>query len=723
MKEGLDISLIDMTKEVLQLFDNPIGFYKLKDRIEKDYNITIEDFDLRDILSDMGKDNIVYRDDKTDRYILMSNSKDFIKGELDLLNSGNAYLINPDRNKSDIFIPREKTNKALNGDIVWVRITSPASKDKKPEGEVFKIVEREKSNIVGEIVNQKGKLVFQPNDHKYNHIKIPQAEVDKCVEGEIVCIKVSSDFSSLVGKIEAHLGHKDDAGIDVKKECAKHGVFDKFSDKAMEQAESLPTEVLPEDKVGRKDYTSMEIFTIDGADTKDIDDAISLEVKDGYYYLGVHIADVSNYVTLKSPLDEDAYERGTSTYPANYVIPMLPHILSNGICSLNEGVERLALSVIMKIDSNGRVISSDIDKSVIKSKKKMTYDNVNQVIEHNIIPEGYEPFADTLKSMHELAHIIRKSRINTGALDFDLDEAKIYCDEDGVPTKVIKRTRGEGEKLIEDFMIAANETVATSIKYMDLPSIYRCHDKPGEEKLQEFYQFCEVNGQHINAMKEITPREFQSLIKSLTFEDDEVRKIFFAKAVRTQAHADYRTDAKMGHFGLGCTGNISYTHFTSPIRRYPDLQIHRLVKDYLIDGNLDKKVVDYYSANLDEVCKQVSDRERESEQAERDVFKMLAAQYMENHVGEKFNVIVTDVSSLGMYVTMENCIEGLVPIISLTDDRYEYLEDKFCIIGKNTKTCYRLGDRLFVQCTKASKELKQIDFEIAKETEENIDGE
>ena len=663
---------------------------------------------LQEVLEECQKEFTVYLT-KKNKYILYVNCPNFRKGVISVNKKGFGFLINKTPGEEDIHISADNLNKALDDDFVLVEVID----ESKWEGKVICILKRDKKNIVGEIKNDKGKLYFEPLDPRAGNVKVPQDQIDNCVEGEIVCVKLSSDFKKCNADIVEHLGHKDDAGMDVLAECAKYDIFDKFPEEAMEQAEEMATEVDEKDRIGRKDLTNEMIFTIDGADTKDIDDAISLEVKDGYYYLGVHIADVSYYVTEGSPLDQEALRRGTSTYPANYVIPQLPHKLSNGICSLNEGVDRCAISCVMKIDSRGRTVSSDIFPSIIRSNKKMTYTNVNEIIEKDNIPEGYEPFADTLKSMQELAHIIRNDRTQRGASDFDIDESKVVCDENGKPIEISTRVRGEGERLIEDFMIAANEAVATTIYYMQLPGIYRVHDVPNEEKLQDFIHFCELNGQHLTGMKSINPREYQKLLNQLHVDDDKLAQIFKSKAVRAMAKAVYQTD-NIGHFGLA---SKCYTHFTSPIRRYPDLETHRLLRTYLFEHKLDERTINYYGSHLDEICQQSSEREQASAKAEREVNKMKMAEYMEDHIGEEFQVMVTDVTGTGMFCAIDNGIEGFVPVQSLKGDYFEYIEDLMCLMGKSTKKRYNIGDRLFVKCTRASKEEKQIDFELVKDLE------
>ncbi len=652
---------------------------------------------------------------KKNKYILYVNCPNFRKGTLSLNKKGFGFVI-PDNkietNEEDIYIPAAAINKALDDDYVLVEIVNESRR----EGKILKILHRDKKNIVGEIKNNNGHLYFEPYDSNITNLDIPQAEIDACVEGEIVCVVLSSDLKKRIANIKMHVGHKDDPKIDILAECAKFDVCDEFPEEVMKQVAEIPQEVLPEDKVGREDLTDKMIFTIDGADTKDIDDAISVEVKDGYYYLGVHIADVTYYVLENSPLDLEAYKRGTSTYPASFVIPMLPHELSNGICSLNEGKERLAMSCFMKINSKGEIVSSEVKETVIKSRKKMTYDAVNSIIERNETPEGYEEFEDTLKIMQELAHIIRNRRTMKGASDFDTDEIKVVCDQKtGRPLKIVKRERGEGEKLIEDFMVAANEAVASLFFYMMLPLIYRCHDLPSEEKLQEFIHLCTIYGIDLPKMKSTKPKEFQKLLDKIDEADPELAKLLKQKAIRVMAKARYQTD-NIGHYGLALE---NYAHFTSPIRRLPDDEVHRAIRTFLIQHKIDPKTIEYYTRRFEDRALQSSEREKASQDAERAVDKLKMAEYMNNyieeHPDEELQAVVSDVHPDGLYVVIDGLnVEGLIPIKTLGPD-FVFSEDYYCIISKGNKTRYSLGNRLSVKCTRASKADKKIDFELVKD--------
>ena len=486
----------------------------------------------------------------------------------------------------------------------------------------------------------------------------------------------------------------------------------------MKQTEQIPITIENESFENRRDLRNELIFTIDGDDTKDIDDAISLKIlENGNYELGVHIADVSYYVTEESALDKEAYDRGTSVYLADRVIPMLPHKLSNGICSLNEGEDRFTISCVMEIDNKGKVISYDIFESIICSKKKMTYKNVNKILEENIVPKGYEKFEQTLKDMLKLAHILRKMKENRGYIDFGIDEAKIIVDDKGKAVDVVKRYRGEGENLIEDFMIAANETVATHIYYMDLPFVYRIHGEPNEEKIDRFISFISILGYKINGkIKDVKPTTIKFILEQL--KDKEEYHILSSMMLRSMQKAVYDKN-NIGHFGLG---SKCYTHFTSPIRRYPDLTVHRLLRKYLFKNQINKEVTEYWDNKLIYLTEHSSKKERDSVDCEREVDDMKKAEYMMNHIGEEYDGIISSVTSFGMFVELENLIEGLIRIEDLPNDNYVYDEATFSIRGDKNKRGYRLGDKVRIKVVQANKEAKTIDFVLAKQGEEDGDN-
>ena len=468
-------------------------------------------------------------------------------------------------------------------------------------------------------------------------------------------------------------------------------------------------EVLPEEYHDRRDLRDQMIFTIDGDDTKDIDDAISIEkFANGHYKLGVHIADVSYYVKEGSPLDNEAMERGTSVYLVDRVIPMLPHELSNGICSLNPNVDRLAISCVMEFDSTGKQLNYEIFPSVIKSRIQMTYKKVNSILEKNVVPEGYEPYAENLREMAELATILRKAKVRRGYINFDIDEAKILVDENCKPTEITVRERGVGENLIEDFMIAANECVATHIYFMNLPFIYRVHEVPKEEKIRSFLGFVSNLGYSIPGdIKDTKPTTMQRILKAL--EDKPEYKILSSLLLRCMQKAVYKP-VNLGHYGLAST---CYTHFTSPIRRYPDTTVHRLLRTYLFENKIDNATIRKWEEKLVYVADHSSDRERASVDCEREVEDMKMAEYMEKHIGEEFKGMISSVTNFGMFVELENLIEGLVHITSLKGF-YNYDETSQSLLGEKNGDKYTIGDNVLVKVVAASKEEKFIDFEIIK---------
>lgn len=665
--------------------------------------------ELEDTLDELYNENIVYKTNKG-KYILYKNCSNFKLGKLEINKKGYGFVILP--NEKDIFIAKENLNGAVNEDFVLAEL------DKKDvtEGRVVRILNRNLKNLVGEIIHKDDETFLDLDDDKKNlEVVLDKSSSKGLVDGTKVLVTLIKELrkNRYYGRVVTVIGHKDDPGVDIKTVAYKHGIFDEFSKEANEQAESLPDEVLEEEKKGRKDLTGLEIFTIDGADTKDIDDAISLSKEGSNYRLGVHIADVSHYVTLNSPLDIDAYSRGTSSYLADSVIPMLPHKLSNGICSLNPNVERLAITCDMLINPKGDVIEYDIYPSLIKSRLKMTYEKVNNLLLRNKVDVEYESFKDTLFLMNELAHILRRHKIDKGYIDFDLDEAKIVVDKDKKVIGIEKRVREDGECLIEDFMIVANETVASHIYNMDLPFIYRTHDEPSTEKIDQFLKLISLMGYHVNGkFKNVTPKDMQRILEEL--HDKPEVKILSSMLLRSMKKAVYQKE-NIGHFGLA---SACYTHFTSPIRRYPDLIVHRLLRTYLFEHDLSEETIGYWNTNLVSIAEQASEREQQSVEAEREVDDMKMAEYMEGKIGEEFEGIIDTVTNFGFFVQLDNLIEGLVHINTLKGDFYHYVEEQLCLIGENTKKIYRIGDKIKVKCVGASKEARTIDFVIVEGEED-----
>ena len=616
-----------------------------------------------------------------------------------------------DGEDKDYYVSRENVGEAINGDEVVIKVLD----ESRHEAAVLRVNKRNLSDIlVGEFYKRDGKNYLKLDDDKLNIIvEIPDEYAKGAVTGHKVVVKVENNVTKsnyYQGKIIRILGHKDDPGVDILSIAARYQISDIFPEGVLEELKNIPDEVSSSELNGRRDLTSEVIFTIDGDDTKDIDDAISIKkLENGNYLLGVHIADVSHYVKEGTALGDEAYARGTSSYLANTVIPMLPHKLSNGICSLNPNVIRLTISCVMEIDDSGKLVNSDIFESYIKSRKQMTYKNVNKILNENIIPEGYAEFADDLRLMAELSKIIRKRKLEKGYIDFDVPEPKIITDENGKAIDIQKRVQDTGENLIEDFMIMANETVASTISYMDLPFIYRVHGLPDEDKIKNFMHFINILGYKVHAnMRNITPKVIQNILGQL--KDKKEYNILSSMLLRSMQKAIY-DNVNIGHFGLA---SKFYTHFTSPIRRFPDLTVHRLLRTYLFNHNIDSQIIDYYNSTLPEVAKHSSEREMAATQCERDVDDMKMAEYMEAHIGEVYNGIISTVTNYGIYVELPNLVEGMIKIDELEDDYYFYDESTFSLVGKHSKKRYMLGDSIKITVDSVLKEKGLINFKPYK---------
>ena len=605
------------------------------------------------------------------------------------------------------YIDKRNMNDAIHGDTVVMEIINP----EKREAKVIKILNRSVKQVVGEFVYRKNRCFLILDDDKLNiKIDIDKDKTMGAMDGHKVLVKIINHKKDDIykGEVIKILGHKNDPGIDILSIVASLGISDTFSQELLEEVEKLPYEVSEDEIKGRVDLRDRIIFTIDGDDTKDIDDAISItKLENDNYMLGVHIADVSHYVKEDSLIEKEAYTRGTSVYLADRVIPMLPHKLSNGICSLNPEVDRLTLSCEMEIDPNGKIVDKKIFESVIRSRKQMTYKNVNKILEENIIPEGYEEYVPYLRMMKDLAKILRTEKINRGYIEFDIDEAKIVVDDNGTAIDVVRRYRGVGENLIEDFMIAANEAVASTIYYMDLPFVYRIHGEPSPEKIQNFVKLLKMLGYKLTQkVDKVTPKVVQEIIKDL--KDKKEFYVLSSLLLRSMQKAIYDPN-NIGHFGLA---SDCYTHFTSPIRRYPDLTVHRLLRKYLFLHKIDMDTVTYYENTLPSLTNDASEAEQNSIECERQVDDMKMAEYMLNHIGEEFDGIITGTTNFGMFVILDNLVEGLVRIDSLVNDRYFYDEETLSLVGSKDKRGYRLGDNVRIIVVAASKEKRTVDFEV-----------
>ena len=693
---------------ILKNSDRALDLYELHDMLH--INTVEEAKKLSDELRKLTDEVVVYHSNK-DKYMMLEKSH-LRKGVMRTNKKGFGF-VEVENMDDDIYVAQDNMNGAIHDDIVLVEITSKMNLDRL-EGRILKVIKRQVQRYIGEITfDAKGKGHIKLDDNKIKlNIEIPKDKTLNAVDGHKVVVELVKKLNNNLkyeGKVVEIIGHKNDPGVDILSIIYKYNINTVFPDDVKEEVANINMEVLPEEYHGRRDLRDQMIFTIDGDDTKDIDDAISIEkFANGHYKLGVHIADVSYYVKEGSPLDNEAMERGTSVYLVDRVIPMLPHELSNGICSLNPNVDRLAISCVMEFDSTGKQLDYEIFPSVIKSRIQMTYKKVNSILEKNVVPEGYEPYADTLREMSELATILRKAKVRRGYINFDIDEAKILVDENCKPTEITVRERGVGENLIEDFMIAANECVATHIYFMNLPFIYRVHEVPKEEKIRSFLGFVSNLGYSIPGdIKDTKPTTMQRILKSL--EDKPEYKILSSLLLRCMQKAVYKP-VNLGHYGLAST---CYTHFTSPIRRYPDTTVHRLLRTYLFENKIDNSTIRKWEEKLVYVADHSSDRERASVDCEREVEDMKMAEYMESHIGEEFDGMISSVTSFGMFVELDNLVEGLVPLRDMPDF-FVYDEERMTLTGEKSHVKYTIGERVRVKVVRASKEDKTIDFEIVK---------
>lgn len=712
-----------MREEILKLLENGKPLDMLE--ISKKLGYTREmDNVLAKTLTEMVNNYDLHLTNKKRYMLFKDNEKNdkYFKGKFMDTNSDYGF-VRVEGLTDDIFVHGSKTNGALNGDEVLVYVTKNAKGEKKTEGEIVKILNREVNNKVGEIYHYDGKIMVSLNDKKLKKLIYLDStpETRRLVDGDKVFVSFEGsrqDNDYIKAKFIKRIGHKDDPDIEIQSTLVEHGIEEEYSDEYLEELSKMPTEVRPKDTEGRRDLRKLLTVTIDGADTKDIDDAISIEIlPNGNIKLYVHIADVSYYVKENSVIDLVARERGNSTYADDSVCPMIHHQLSNGICSLWPDKDRLTITCEMEIDSNGKLVNSDIYESVINSSKKMTYEEVNQILDKDTVPEGYEPYADTLRKMNDLAHIIRKERESRGSIDFDTREPKIIRDDNRKPIGVTYRDTGSGQRLIEDFMVRANETVATTVCYMDLPFLYRIHGMPDAERLDKFMKILSGLGISINAdLSNISPKTIQTIVKELKKHRE--FRVLATKLLSCMDKAVYSPE-NIGHFALAI---MMYTHFTSPIRRYSDLMVHRMLRKYLFskDG-YSQENIEHFEQILGDIAVHISETERNSEDAEREADESRIAEVMENHIGEEFIGFVSGVTNYGIFVLLDsndenvNAAEGLIPYDSFGCDFQYDRELEIVKIGNNV---FKLGKEIRVRVERASKEAKEIDFGYVGDVDE-----
>ncbi|EOT43705.1 ribonuclease R [Enterococcus dispar] len=634
-----------------------------------------------------------------------------------------------DPEEDDVFIPKEATGYAMDGDTVAidiVKISDPFS-ERGAEGRVVAIRKRAVNQIVGEftlfdeteIAESDLYGSVKPKDKNFNGLRVlVAAEGIKPVDGSIVIVEIThypeKDYpTSIEGLVKQVIGHKNDPGMDILSIVISHGIPTRFPENVLAQADKVPDTINPADFPERKDRRDQLIVTIDGEDAKDLDDAVTVKkLANGHFFLGVHIADVSYYVTEGSPLDQEAYDRGTSVYLTDRVIPMIPQRLSNGICSLNPHVPRLTMSCEMEIDQTGKIVKHEIFPSIIQTAERMTYTAVNAIIEESNpeISKRYEELVPMFFEMAELHSILEQQRMQRGAVSFEDREAKVLVDENGQPQDIVLRSRGVGERLIESFMLAANETVAEHYNKLHLPFIYRIHEDPKEEKLQRFFDFAAALGMVVKHTKgTITPKDLQKVVADVA--DRPEAMVVNMMLLRSMQQAKY-SEHNAGHYGLAAD---YYTHFTSPIRRYPDLIVHRLIRSYAQDTS--KKMQTKWQDNLPEIAHHSSDMERRAVSCEREVDAMKKAEFMQAHIGEEFDGVISSITKFGIFIELPNTIEGMIHISNLKDDYFHFVEQQLALVGERTGMTFKIGQKVRVKVTNANPETREIDFELVSAEE------
>lgn len=668
--------------------------------------------ELREILEALEADGKIY----------LSKRGKYCKGEAKRLTGtfraslkGYGFVVTED-GEADIYIAEENTGGAFDGDRVEF-VLGRESQGRSREGKIVKIISRGLTKIVGTYQKRDGQnygFVLPDNRRFPCDIFIPAEKSMGAVSGHKVVAELMSygePGRNPEGKVTEIIGHINDPGTDIMSIVRGYDLPVEFSEKILNQAERVAKDVSEADMAGRKDIRSWQMVTIDGEDAKDLDDAVSLTKEGECYVLGVHIADVTNYVQENSAIDREARKRGTSVYLADRVIPMLPHRLSNGICSLNAGEDRLALSCIMTVNEKGIVTDHEIAETVIHVDERMTYTSVKKILEDEDAKERekYGRLVPMFERMRELSQILRGRRRRRGSIDFDFPETKLILDKEGKPLEIRPYDRNTATKIIEDFMLLANETVAEDYYWQELPFVYRTHEVPDEEKIRALATFINNFGYSMHVgVNEIRPKEIQKLLAKVENTPEEA--LICRLALRSMKQARYMPE-NIGHFGLAAN---YYTHFTSPIRRYPDLQIHRIIKDNL-RGRMDEDRIGHYHSILQEVTKHSSEMERRAEEAERETVKLKKVEYMEQYVGEEFEGVISGMTKWGMYVELDNTIEGMVHVSNMTDDHYDYYEDRYELAGAHTNKVYKLGQKIRIRVIGADRMLRTIDFEIAEE--------
>lgn len=671
-----------------------------------------DEAELLRLLDELLEEGRIYLTKKK-RYVCVDSKDGVVAGRLRCNAKGFfGFVICDEEAEADIFIPGEKLGDALDSDRVLVKIDNVNVKTKKREGHIIKVLERGNKIIVGVICKEKdGIFRLRPDNRQiYTKVRIlPENMMTAQLGARVACeITEYTENGKVYGRVVSVLGEEESLKSCIEGIIIENGIKQEFDEETLAEAENAPSVVTAADRADREDLRDMMIFTIDGDDARDFDDAVSLSIlNNGNYYLGVHIADVTHYVRAGSALDHEAFERGTSVYLADRVIPMLPKRLSNGICSLNPDVDRLTLSVFMEVNADGEVVSHKLEKTVICSKERMTYNKVNSILEDGDkeLTEQYRHIVPTLKLMEELSKILRTKRDKRGAIQFEFPETGIIVDENGEPVEIVKEIRGTSQKLIEEFMLLANETIAEYAFWSELPFVYRVHEAPGTDKITEFNEFLRnfnlsIKGR-IDDDNPIHPKALQGILDAV--KDTPEERVVAANMLRSLMKAEYKTE-NLGHFGLAAK---YYCHFTSPIRRYPDLTIHRILKEFL-DGR-------EIRCDVEKAAAHSSDREIAAEHSERDVEDLMKTAYMSKYIGEAFEGVVSSVTNFGIFVELENSVEGLMRVENMHGDYFEFDEGSNTLIGKRTGMTYRIGDTVRVVAARTDLMLRQIDFVLEKD--------
>ena len=666
--------------------------------------------ELKEVLESLEADGKIYVS-KKGKYV--KGQPQYLKGIFQANLRGFGFVLREE--EEDVFIPEENINGAFQGDEVEFLITkSPEGRRK--EGKIVRVVSHGTKKVIGLYEKSKSFGFVRPDNQRFlKDIYIPAGKEKGAMTGHKVVVELTSyggENMKPEGKVVEIIGHINDPGTDIMSIVMGYDMPVEFPEKVLNQAERVGKDVSEADMAGRMDLRDWQMVTIDGEDAKDLDDAVSLTKVENGWKLGVHIADVTNYVQEKSALDREALKRGTSVYLADRVIPMLPHKLSNGICSLNAGEDRLALSCIMTVDPKGEIVDHVIAETVIRVDQRMSYTSVAKILEAQDVQERekYETLVPMFEQMAEVSGLLRERRKKRGAIDFEFPETKIVLDDQGHPVELKPYERNVATKMIEDFMLAANETVAEEYFWREIPFLYRTHEAPEEDKVKKLSTFINNFGYHIHLGNEIRPKEIQKLLEKVEGTPQEA--LISRLALRSMKQARY-TPENAGHFGLAAQ---YYTHFTSPIRRYPDLQIHRIIKENL-RGRLGAERLAHYEKILPEVASQSSDMERRAEEAERETVKLKKVEYMQDRIGEEFEGVISGITKWGAYVELPNTIEGLVHVVNMKDDHYEYREDQYELVGERFHNVYKLGQKVWVRVTGVDRLQRTIDFEFCEEQE------